>query len=115
MDEYKAGDLFLATDHANISSCNPGIGPNLDEYGPRFFDVSSMYDHRMTQMIKTTLESLGESVNYCSGDLLWINNSSVPSVALTKLAAGLSNDKVCFKGAVKTGISELMAVQHRSP
>lgn len=69
-----------------------------------------MYDHRLTWTFKSALESLGESTNSVTGDLLWINNSSVPSAALTKLAAGLSNEKVCFKGAVKTGISELMAV-----
>ena len=44
------------------------------------------------------------------GDIFWINNSTVPSLALTKLAAGLSNDRACFKGATKTGVSELLAV-----
>jgi hypothetical protein len=29
------------------------------------------------------------------------------------LAEGLSNERVCFKGMVKTGINELMAVAHR--
>ena len=29
------------------------------------------------------------------------------------MAEGLSNQKVCFKGVTKTGISELMAVHHR--
>ena len=31
------------------------------------------------------------------------------------MARGLSNDRVCFNGVTKTGISELMAVHHRNP
>jgi hypothetical protein len=49
------------------------------------------------------------------GEIFWVNNSTVPSVTLTNLAAGLSNEKVCFKGATKTGVAELMAVHHRQP
>ena len=30
------------------------------------------------------------------------------------MAEGFSNEKVCFKGLVKSGISELMAVHHRA-
>lgn len=48
------------------------------------------------------------------GDVFWINNSSLPDPCVySKLADGLSNDKVQFKGLVKSGIAELMAVHHR--
>jgi hypothetical protein len=47
-EHYEAGDLFIVKDHANISASSPGIGPNIDEYGPRFYDVSSMYEKRFT-------------------------------------------------------------------
>ncbi len=75
-----------------------------------------MYHLGFTKTIKDVLESdifSSSALNYCMGDLFWINNSSVPSAAHAMLAAGLSNDKVCFKGAVKNGISDLMAAQHR--
>lgn len=39
------GDLFIVTDHANISASSPGIGPNINDYGPRFYDITHMYEH----------------------------------------------------------------------
>jgi len=54
-------------------------------------------------------------VKYCSGDVFWVNNSAVPSPALTNLAAGVSNERICFKGVTKSGVSDLMAVHHRQP
>lgn len=103
----------MAKDHANISASSPGIGPNIDEYGPRFYDISSMYEKRFSQLIEDSLKAAG--VKHCVGDLFWINNSSPPSITHVNMARGLSNDRVCYNGISKTGISELMAVQHRNP
>jgi len=49
---FNAGDLFIVTDHANISASSPGIGPNMNEYGPRFFDISGMYDTRIIEAMR---------------------------------------------------------------
>lgn len=42
--EWKKGDLMLITDHINLQPSNPLIGKNLDEFGPRFPDMSKAYD-----------------------------------------------------------------------
>lgn len=72
-----------------------------------------MYEKRFSQLIEDSLKAAG--VKHCVGDLFWINNSSPPSITHVNMARGLSNDRVCYNGISKTGISELMAVQHRNP
>ena len=45
--EFRAGDVMLITDHINLigmGGLNPLRGPNLDEFGPRFPDMSQAYD-----------------------------------------------------------------------
>lgn len=40
---FAAGQLMVITDHLNLTGANPLIGPNLDEFGPRFPDMSRAY------------------------------------------------------------------------
>ena len=49
----ETGDLFLVKDHANISASSPGIGPNIEDYGPRFYDITHMYHHTLTLALST--------------------------------------------------------------
>ena len=42
-EDMPPGSLMAITDHINLSGFNPLIGPNADEYGSRFFDMSDGY------------------------------------------------------------------------
>ena len=42
--EIGPSDLVLVTDHINFQGVNPLVGPNVDEWGPRFPDMSEPYD-----------------------------------------------------------------------
>jgi purine-nucleoside phosphorylase len=50
--DFSAGALMLITDHINYSGGNPLIGLNLDEFGPRFPDVSDIYSKELRNKLK---------------------------------------------------------------
>ncbi|MFN2384484.1 MAG: purine-nucleoside phosphorylase [Gemmatimonadota bacterium] len=56
---YRRGDLMRIDDHINLIGDNPLRGPNLDELGPRFPDMSEPYDRRLGALADQTALDLG--------------------------------------------------------
>ena len=55
---FKVGDIMLIRDHINLFGNNPLIGPNDDELGPRFPNMSEVYSHRLLKLANQTGENL---------------------------------------------------------
>lgn len=49
--DFSAGVLMLITDHINYSGRNPLIGKNLEEFGPRFPDMTDIYTQDLRRQL----------------------------------------------------------------
>jgi purine-nucleoside phosphorylase len=56
--DYKAGDFMLLTDHICLAP-SPLLGANLDELGPRFPDMSNIYDRDLRGMVTNAAARAG--------------------------------------------------------
>ncbi len=59
---FNVADVMLITDHINLvgmAGHNPLIGPNLDEYGPRFPEMTTAYDPELRQHAVRAAQAAG--------------------------------------------------------
>jgi len=61
--DFKKGDLMLITDHVNLFPSNPLMGPNDNEIGTRFPDMSEPYDLELNDKMRSIAKNLSISLN----------------------------------------------------
>lgn len=59
--DFKVGDLVVIRDHINTLP-NPLVGPNLDEFGPRFPDMTCAYDIELQKLAFNVAAKMGVSL-----------------------------------------------------
>lgn len=47
---FRGGDLMLLCDHLNLLGDNPLVGKNVEDWGPRFPDLSQVYDRALREL-----------------------------------------------------------------
>jgi purine-nucleoside phosphorylase len=55
---FAPGDLMLLTDHINGFGTNPLVGPNEERLGPRFPDMSVVYDRALRKVVQAVAAKL---------------------------------------------------------
>lgn len=50
--DYKVGDMMIIRDHVSFFTPNPLVGKNIDEWGPRFPDMSEPYKKELIEKAK---------------------------------------------------------------
>lgn len=58
-DDMAPGDFMLIKDHISCFAPNPLIGPNIDEFGPRFPDMTGVYDYELQRIIRKNASTQG--------------------------------------------------------
>lgn len=59
---FKPGDLMMITDHITTAVPSPLIGPNIEELGTRFPDMSEVYSKRLQEVIRSCAKECGLSI-----------------------------------------------------
>lgn len=57
--DFQVGDIMLITDHIKMFAGSPLTGPNLDDFGPRFPDMSHVYTPALQQLARKAAGELG--------------------------------------------------------
>ena len=66
--DYVPGDLMVISDIFSMTGVNPLMGANLDEFGPRFPDMSCIFDKQLRALAHDTANAQGFSLQegvYC--------------------------------------------------
>ena len=56
---WREGEYMAIVDHLSFGMNSPCTGPNLDAFGPRFFDISSAYDKDLLEICEREADNLG--------------------------------------------------------
>ena len=89
---FRPGTLMILTDCINFSGKNPLTGPNLDQFGPRFPDMSRCYDRELIALCQGQADRLGIPVR--QGVYMWFNGPCYETPAEIRLARVVGADAV---------------------
>jgi purine-nucleoside phosphorylase len=69
---YSPGEIMIISDHIKLAEGSPVRGPNIAEFGPRFFDMSNTYTQEYRELAKQVAYELDIKINegvyfYCTG------------------------------------------------
>lgn len=59
---FEVGDLMRITDHINLMGDNPLRGPNLDDFGPRFSDMTRAWDENLSACLEEAANVAGIAI-----------------------------------------------------
>ena len=102
---YKPGELMVISDHINLMGGNPMIGPNEDELGQRFFDMSEPYDPHLREIAEKACWKAGVTVR--KGVYIAVSGPSYETPAEIRMARALGADAVGM-----STVPEAIAARH---
>ena len=107
--DYNAGNFMLIRDHIMAFVPNPLIGPNIEELGTRFPDMSDLYSEELRGIIKKTAKSL--DIELKEGVYVQFTGPSFETPAEIRMASMLGGDAVGMSTAVEAVAGHHMGMQ----
>jgi purine-nucleoside phosphorylase len=102
---FRPGDIMVIRDQINLTGLNPLRGANLKELGPRFVDMSSVYDTRLIDIMHSTAREQGLSLH--EGIYQWFPGPTYETPADIRAARLLGADAVGM-----STVPEVIAASH---
>jgi len=102
---YRNGDVVILDDHINLMWGSPLRGPNDDEMGPRFPDMSQPYDRQLASRAKSAAKNEGLRAHH--GIYLALSGPTYETPAEYRMVRKLGADVVGM-----STIPEVIAAQH---
>ena len=107
--DYGAGDFMLIKDQISCFVPSPLVGPNLEELGPRFPDMSHIYDEDLRDIIRSTALELGIRIQ--EGGYVQLTGPAYESPHEVKMCRILGGDAVGMSTACEAVASNHMGMK----
>jgi purine-nucleoside phosphorylase len=89
---WSPGELVLLSDHINLMGDNPLVGPNFDSQGPRFPDMSEVYDGQLRSVARE--QALRVGIQLREGVYVAVAGPSLETAAEYRMLRGVGADVV---------------------
>jgi purine-nucleoside phosphorylase len=90
--EYGPGALMVVTDHINLTGRTPLLGPNADEIGPRFTDLTDVWSPRLRERLRAAFDA--EAVPFEEGVYVGLLGPTYETPAEVRMLRTLGADAV---------------------
>lgn len=102
---YTAGDIMIIGDHINLTGENPLVGPNDDQWGTRFPDMTAVYDKELAAIARRAGRACGQKLQ--TGIYAGLKGPSLETSAETRFLRQIGADAVGF-----STVQEAIAAVH---
>jgi inosine/guanosine/xanthosine phosphorylase family protein len=89
---FGPGTLMVMRDHINLTGQNPLMGPNADELGPRFPDLTDAWSPRLRERLHAAAKA--EGVDLEEGIYVGLTGPSYETPAEVRMYAGLGGHAI---------------------
>jgi purine-nucleoside phosphorylase len=91
---------MIIRDHINLTGENPLVGPNHDDWGPRFPDMTAAYDRALVQCTRRAADVHGITLK--SGVYAGLKGPSLETPAEIRYLKSIGADAVGFSTVMET-------------